>query len=165
MKIFNIHQREYESPPTVLAEIFATLSSKNDRLWPNESWPPMVLSNGLNLHSSGGHGPIGYYVSNHDPRKSVQFTFTKPEGFVGSHTFEIIAIGDKKTVLRHTINMSLNLKGIITWYIAIKWLHDALLEDCLDKVHNQVARSAVHSPHNLWVKILRKVLGRRRKAV
>ena len=34
-----------------------------------------------------------------------------------------------------TIEMDLNFKGIVSWYLAIKWLHDALLEDCLDKVY------------------------------
>ncbi|MDK9708258.1 MAG: hypothetical protein OEL83_14535 [Desulforhopalus sp.] len=165
MKITNIHQRKYQQPPSVLSEILATLSSKNDRLWPHELWPPMVLNNGLKLHSSGGHGPIGYYVSDHDPGKSVEFTFTKPEGFAGTHSFELIAIGDEKTLLRHTIDMDLSPKGMITWYVAIKWLHDALLEDCLDKVHNQVAQNEVRSRHNLWVTILRKVLKRRRKTV
>jgi hypothetical protein len=56
--------------------------------------------------------------------------------------------------------MEVNLKGYISWCLAIKWLHDALLEDCLDKVNNQVNENQVKSPHNAWVKFLRNMLKR-----
>jgi hypothetical protein len=163
MNITNIHQRQYEQPHSVISEIFDTLASTNDRLWPWEIWPPMILNTGLTMLSSGGHGPIGYYLSNYDHGKSVEFTFTRPRGYIGTHTFEVVKISDKSTLLRHTINMNLNMNGIATWYLAIKWLHDALLEDCLDKVHNQLADTQVYSPHNFWVKSLRKVLKRKRE--
>ncbi len=163
MKITNIHQREYHQSSSTLSEILDTLSSGNDRLWPNEMWPPMLLNNGLTLHSSGGHGPIGYYISNYDYGKSIEFTFTKPKGYVGTHTFDIIKITEKRTLLRHTINMNLNLKGMVTWFFAVKWLHDALLTDCLDKVHSQLTEKKVQPRHNFWVKYLRNCLKRKRK--
>jgi hypothetical protein len=156
-----MHQREYDQPSVAISEKFDTLSSEKDRLWPNELWPPLVLNNGLKLNSSGGHGPIGYYVSNCRKGKFVEFTFTRPKEFVGIHKFEVLETSNDKTVLRHTINMEVNLKGYISWCLAIKWLHDALLEDCLDKVHNQVSENQVRSPHNFWVKFLRNMLKNR----
>lgn len=160
MKVTNIHQRDYNQPVTVISEILDTLSTRNDRLWPNEIWPPMILNNGLEINSFGGHGPIGYYISNYDYGKSIEFTFTKPTEYIGTHKFDIIEMTDNTTQLRHTINMNLNLKGIVTWYFAIKWLHDALLEDCLDKVHNQFNEIKVQSPHNFWARTLRNLLKR-----
>jgi len=118
----------------------------------------MLLNNGLNKDSTGGHGPIGYYVSNYTTGKSIEFTFTKPKEFIGNHKFEIIETSPNTTLLRHTINMSLDIKGIVTWYFAIKWLHDALLEDCLDKVHNQINKGHLQTPHTIWVKYLRNML-------
>jgi len=163
MKIINIHEREYEQSSSVISEILETLSSKDDRLWPNEIWPPMVLNNNLTINSSGGHGPIGYYISNYDHGNSIEFTFTNPKEYIGTHKFEIIKISNKTTLLRHTINMTLNIKGLVTWYFAIKWLHDALLEDCLDKVHNQLTGKKVKSSHNFWVKYLRNMLKKNKK--
>ena len=158
MKITNIHQRDYIQPGEVISEILQTLSSKEDRLWPHEIWPPMVLNNGLQLNSSGGHGPIGYYISKYDYGESIEFTFTRPTEFVGTHKFEIIKISNNSKCLRHTISMDVNLKGMVAWYFTIKWLHDALLEDCLDKVTNQLSDNKAYSPHNFWVRRLRKML-------
>lgn len=123
----------------------------------------MVLNNGLKINSFGGHGPIGYYISNYAIGKSIEFTFTKPKEYIGTHRFEIIETAANTTLLKHSINMSLNSKGIVTWYFAIKWLHDALLEDCLDKVHNQIHKSQIQTPHNFWVKYLRNRLKGKRK--
>ena len=162
MKIINIHERVYDHPVEVIGKVLSTLSSSDDRLWPHENWPPMILSNGLKEYSHGGHGPIRYFVSNYEESSSVEFTFTKPQEFIGTHRFDLTRISGGSTRLRHTIQMSLNLKGIIIWYFAIKWLHDGLLEDCLDKVHNQINEKRVQSPHNIWVKILRGILKRKK---
>lgn len=158
MKIINIHKRQFDQPTTLLADILDTIGSDNDRLWPKEKWPRVNLDDRLEIHSSGGHGPIGYYVSLYDFGRLLEFTFTSPEEFIGKHSFEIIDKADGTSELLHRIDMSVNLKGSIIWYCAVKWLHDALLEDCLDKVHNQLAENRVHTPHTFWVKTLRYLL-------
>jgi hypothetical protein len=96
MKIRNIHQREYGQPSEVISEILDTLSSKNERLWPDEFWPPMILDNGLELNSLGGHGPIGYFVSGFNKGIFIEFTFTKPKEFIGTHMFEVLKISSEK---------------------------------------------------------------------
>lgn len=161
MKIINVHERVYHHTVEVLGQMLTSLSSDNDRLWPSENWPPMILSNGLKPDSEGGHGPIGYYVSKYEKNSLVEFTFTRPKEFLGVHRFEIIRIADNSAKLSHTIEMDLNLKGALIWYLAVKWLHDALLEDCLDKVHNQLSAEKRQTPHNIWVRILREVLRKR----
>ncbi len=164
MNIVNIHQRDYELPLSVVSEAVNSLSSQNDLLWPKEIWMPMVLDNGLNPESRGGHGPIGYFVQQYEYGKFVEFTFTRPKEFVGTHRFELSALGPGKTRLRHTIDMQVTFKGVVMWYVVIKWLHDALLEDSLDKVHNLNHTSHVHSPHGFWVRTLRNMLRKKKKA-
>ena len=158
MKITNIHKRDYNLPSSILSEALASLSSEKDLLWPKEEWTPMILNNGLKKNSNGGHGPIEYFVQQYEYGKTVEFCFTKPEEFVGIHKFEIIEFSPEKTGLKHTIEMKVNLKGLLTWYIVVKWLHDALLEDCLDKVYNQHNDQKIKTPQNYWVKTLRKIL-------
>jgi hypothetical protein len=50
---------------------------------------------------------------------------------------------------------------LVAWPVAIRWLHDAVLEDLLDRaelaVTGTVARPAVWSP---WVRLLRVVTKR-----
>ena len=58
--------------------------------------------------------------------------------------------------------MTVSGKGIFTWYFAIKWLHDALLEDCMDKAENNFLTEKKVTKWNLWVLLLRKMLRRKK---
>ncbi len=86
----------------------------------------------------------------------------KPDGFAGIHKFEITEIEKDKTELKHTIDMTVSGKGIFTWYIAVKWLHDALLEDCLDKAENHFLTDKKKTKWNLWVIFLRRLFRKKK---
>ena len=164
MRINNIHYRDYTLSTQTLATLLDSLSSPDDLLWPYEKWLPMVLDQGLQQKSKGGHGPIGYCVEEYQYGSHVIFNFTAPKEFVGIHRFDLISIQEGLTRLQHTISMEVNLKGLLSWFLVVKWLHDALLEDCLDKVYNQHHNDNVcRTPHTLWVKILRRLLGRKKQ--
>jgi len=162
MKINNIHQRHYQQPQATLAAILDSLASPDDRLWPWENWPPMRLNRGLEVGSRGGHGPIGYTVVEYLRGQLVVFSFTKPETFQGTHRFELLALDEGRTLLRHSIVMTVDWRGMLLWVIAIRWLHDALLEDALDKVDRQLSLQPGASRHGWWVKFLRRALRRRK---
>ncbi len=162
MKVINIHKRIINQPQESISKILDSLSSKNDQLWPKEKWPPMIFKKGLMEGAIGGHRPIRYSIRKYIPGSSIEFDFLKPDGFRGIHKFEITEIEKDKTELRHTINMTVSGKGIFTWHIAIKWLHDALLEDCLDKVENSFLTEKVNSDWNLWVLFLRRIFRRKK---
>ncbi len=158
MKITNIHKRVILQPKDKISQILDSLSSKDDQLWPNEQWPPMIFKKGLSEGAVGGHGPIKYSIQKYVPGNSIEFQFFKPDGFKGIHRFNITEIDPEKTEIKHTIEMSLSSKGILTWYIAIKWLHDALLEDCLDKVESHFLPEPKSTKWNFLVCMLRKIL-------
>ncbi|NOX89092.1 MAG: hypothetical protein GXO77_08700 [Calditrichaeota bacterium] len=162
MKIINIHKRTIRQPKEKIAKILDSLSSKDDRLWPNEKWTPMIFKKGLTEGATGGHRPIKYSVKKYDPGSLIEFNFIKPEGFAGIHKFEITEIEKGKTELKHTIDMTVSGKGILTWYIAVKWLHNALLEDCMDKAENNFLTKKKKTEWNLWVLLLRRILGRKK---
>lgn len=134
MKTISIHKRTIGQSIGVISDILNTLSSNDDKLWPKEKWPPMIFRKGLTVGAIGGHGPIKYSINTYIPGSLIEFTFVKPDGFKGVHRFEVTEIENNKTELKHTIDMMLSGKGILTWHIAIRWLHDALIEDCFDKV-------------------------------
>jgi hypothetical protein len=160
MKITNIHTRVIKQSKDKVSQILDTLSSNDDKLWPNETWPPMIFRNGLKEGSIGGHGPIEYSIRKYIPGNIIEFQFLKPDRFKGIHKFDITELDSEQTEIKHTIQMTLSGKGTLTWYIAIKWLHDALLEDCMDKVENQFSEEQKYTQWNLWVRILRKMLKR-----
>ena len=158
MKVINIHTRNINQPKTKIAELFKTLSSKNDMILATDKWFPMILDNGLKIGSKGGHGPIRYTVQDYQPKKLVQFKFTKPDGFNGFHQFEITELENNMTELKHIIDMNTTIRASFLWFIAIRWLHDAYIEDAFDKVENNFVTVKKVSKWNIWVKFLRNVL-------
>lgn len=158
MKIINIHKRIIDQPKSRILELFKTLSSENDRMLATDRWSPMILDKGLKVGSKGGHGPIGYFVRSYDPESFIEFKFTKPAGFNGIHKFEISDIGNNATEIKHTIDMDVSGKTILLWTVAIRWLHDAFIEDAFDKVENQFALTKKSNKWSLWVRFLRKIL-------
>ena len=159
MKIINIHKRVVDRPKEKIGELLDTLSSKNDRIWPAGKWPPMRLKAGLQEGSAGGHGPIRYNVQKYQPGELIQFEFTNPKGFQGIHRFEITALTDRQTELKHIIDMNASGTDLLSWSVAIRWLHDALIEDAFDKVENYFSEEKKKTEWSFWVKLLRKVLG------
>lgn len=158
MKILNIHQREIQQPKEVVAKLIETLSTKNDAIWPTENWPAMRLKNGLEKDSKGGHGPIRYFVKEYITGEFIKFTFLKPTGFNGTHTFDISEIDKSTTLVKHTIKMDASGKGLFIWIFAIRSLHDALLEDAFDKMENHFTEEKKKTNWSFWVKFLRKIL-------
>jgi len=155
MRVLNIHKRTINQPKAKISELLETLSTEKDNLWPTDQWPAMKLDEGLAIGSKGGHGPIRYSVNKYSPGELVQFEFRKPKGFIGVHRFEVIGLENDKAEISHTIEMNTTGIGTLTWTIAVRWLHDALMEDAFDKVENQFSTEKKKTKWNIWVKVLR----------
>ena len=158
MKVLNIHTREIESEVGKIVDLLSTLSTNEDRIWPKEKWPSMKLNDGLKIGSEGGHGPIRYKVIDYNPESHVVFQFQKPLGFNGIHKFELSQMDKNNTQIEHTIEMTTNGIGTIKWLLAIKWLHDTLIEDAFDKIQNQLEHKNHKTDWNIWVKLLRAIM-------
>jgi hypothetical protein len=165
MKIINIHQRIINASKAETWKLFETLSSDTDRVIATHKWPRMFMDNGLKVGSKGGHGPIGYTIQELKPTESIKFEFTKPEGFIGFHKFELTETASDKTELKHTIEMNTSFMAYIQWIIAIRWLHDAYIEDAFDKVESQLTKAEKVTHWNVWVKLLRRILRPKKRDV
>jgi hypothetical protein len=123
----------------------------------------MALDRPLGVGARGGHGPIEYFVEEYEPAQRVIFRFTSPKGFLGTHGFEVEAWGDG-CELRHTIDMRVSGSALITWPLIFRPLHDALLEDSMDKVEAHLTgREWDRRRWSPWVRFLRELLARRRR--
>lgn len=158
MKVLNVHTRELDQPKEKIEELFATLATDNDMMLANDKWSPMILDKGLTVGSKGGHGPIRYSVKEFVPDELVEFQFYKPKGFIGTHRFEINELNTNKTELKHIVDMKIIGPALLSWPLAIRWLHDAFIEDAFDKVENHFSGQAKRTRWSAWVKILRKLL-------
>lgn len=157
----NTHERHVRARPEQLGALLDGLAGPEDRLWPAGAWPPLRLDRPLAVGAAGGHGPIRYAVEAYTPGTLVRFRFTPSMGVDGTHTFHVLPEGGG-SVLRHELAATPSGRMRLAWPVVVRWLHDALIEDLLDRaeaeLHGAVARPARWSP---WVRLLRAVERRR----
>jgi len=161
--VINIHKRIINQPKEKISELFRTLATENDKILNTNKWSPMKLNNGKTIGSKGGHGPIRYTVQKYIPNDYIQFEFTQPKGFNGTHYFRITELEENKTEIKHSIEMNTTGTAILTWSIAIHWLHNAFMEDAFDKVENHFLTEKKKTEWSVWVKILRWILKPKKK--
>jgi hypothetical protein len=158
MRILNVHQRELGAPPAEVGALLDSLASDDDALWPRGSWPRMQFDRPLAVGASGGHGPVAYAVDDYRPGRMIQFRFLGPRGFSGHHRFEVVSLGEGSTLLRHTIDARVTGPALLTWPVAIRPLHDALLEDALAQAQASLGLTPVITPWSPWVRLLRRLM-------
>jgi hypothetical protein len=156
MMVLNVHERVLHAPVAIVGGMIDRLGASNNALWPGERWPPMRFRGPLAVGTSGGHGPIRYTVEAYEPGRSVRFRFTAPRGFIGVHGFEVEEIAAGSVRLRHVLEMRLEGWARLSWPLAFRWLHDALLEDALERAEAfSAARPVRQRRWSLWVRVLR----------
>jgi hypothetical protein len=157
MQVCNVHERLFPLPSALVGALIDSLASRDDRLWPRDKWPPMRFDRPLAVGAAGGHGPIRYFVEEYRPGQSVLFRFSAPRGFNGTHCFEV---EDRQgtTVLRHVLEMRAAGRAVLRWLLYIRPLHDACIEDCLDRATLSL-RIALERPArwSIYVRLLRAV--------
>jgi len=160
-RILNIHERVLDIPSGRVGELIDSLASANDRLWPIDRWPAMQFDRPLGIGAVGGHGPIRYCIESYAPDRSIQFRFIEPKGFVGVHRFEIEPTSDGMTTLRHVIDMRAAGSVWLAWAVAIRPLHNALMEDALDRAEIFGGKQLLARDWSLWVRFVRRIMRRR----
>lgn len=161
MAVVNVHERVLEGSITEIGKLIDGLASADDKLWPHDRWHPMKFDRPLSVGAVGGHGPIRYTVTSYEPGARIQFRFTGPTGFIGSHRFEAEALAGGMTRLRHVIEMRLQGMARLTWPLAIRPLHDALIEDAFDRAELYTGGQPAKRSWSPWVKFLRWAMSRR----
>lgn len=156
--VVNEHARRIPVPADRLGALLDGLSGPDDALWPVPAWPPVVFDRPLGVGADGGHGPIRYRVSAYEPGRRVECTFAAATGVSGTHTLTVEPDGPGAAVLRHVL-VAREFRSSawrLRWALIVRWLHDALLEDLLDRAEESVgtgpARPARWTP---WVRLLR----------
>jgi hypothetical protein len=164
--VHNVHQRLVAAPVEEVGPLLDLLGGPRDVLWPTPEWEPMVLDRPVAVGAAGGHGPIRYRVTAHEPGRRVEFTIEPGLGLHGRHTFTAEPAGARGTLLRHVAEGRLSGPMVLAWPLAVRWGHDAVLEDLLDNAERAVghppARPARWSP---WVRMLRGLEAARSEAV
>ena len=155
----NVHERViHASPLSLVGGLIDQLASRDDLLWPSDRWPPMRLDRPLGVGAKGGHGPIRYTVEDYELGRSIRFQFTAPRGFDGTHGLDVEEIEPGKVRLRHMLVMRLKGAARLSWPLMFRWLHDALIEDALDRAESHAASAPLKQREfSSWVKMMRRL--------
>lgn len=163
MKVRNVHERTLSADLATVGRLLDSLASEDDQLWPRDRWPAMRFNRSLSVGAAGGHGPIRYVVQSYSPGRAVRFRFTAPPGFNGVHGFELQAQGPDRTRLKHVLEMTATGSALLSWPFIFRPLHDALIEDSLDRAQSACGEEAEGTKWSVWVHMLRWAIGRARR--
>ncbi|MBI2213216.1 MAG: SRPBCC family protein [Acidobacteria bacterium] len=161
MHVRNIHSRDFDAEPEMLGTLLDTLAGPDDRIWPATNWPKMRFDRPLSVGARGGHGPIRYDVESYESGRSIVFRFTAPRGFDGTHSFFVERL-TKGARLTHLLVMETSGRAMFSWAFIFRPLHDALVEEALDRAAEAVGEALAAPPWSLYVRMLRAIVTRRR---
>jgi len=158
MQVRNVHERVFTLPLATVGALIDSLASRGDRLWPVKKWPPMRFDRPLAVGAVGGHGPVRYSVEKYLQGQMIVFRFSAPRGFDGTHRFEVEQ-RQGHTVLRHVIEMRATGPAWLSWPLLFLPLHDACLEDCLDRATLSLGVPLPYpARYSVYVRLLRAIM-------
>jgi hypothetical protein len=161
----NTHGRTLNAPIDTLTPLIDQLASGQDRFWPSSRWSAMKFDRPLAVGAIGGHGFIGYTVERYQPGREIQFRFTSPQGLNGMHRLTLEELPDGNTRVKHVIEALLEGPMLLGWHVFIRCLHDALVEDGMDRAEAWAAQRE-WKPRELspYVKSLRWLMAKLRSS-
>lgn len=163
MKVVNVHQRLMHARPDQVGALIDSLASPDDRLWPRRGqWPRMKFDRPLGIGATGGHGPIRYFVEAYTPGQAIRCRLTGPKGFDGWHGFEVVEATAAHCVLEHRIEMRAKGRGILTWFLAIRHLHDVCVEEVLSQAQTSLGNQPKPVAWPMYVKVLHWLMAQRK---
>ena len=156
--VTNVHERLIHVPADLVGESLDRVGSADDRWWPSPAWPPMVLEAPLGIWVRGSHGPIRYQVTEYVPGRRVVFTFDDGVGLRGSHRFVVVPQGAESCLVRHVVEGRTTGTMRLVWPLAMRWLHDAVVEDLMDRVEADAGHPpARRARWSWWVRQIRRM--------
>jgi hypothetical protein len=156
----NVHERRIAAPAEEVGQLLDRMGGPHDRLWPAQDWMPMTLDQPLRVGSRGGHADIRYEGAAWEPGRRIELTFTPPTQLRGWHSLEVEALPDGSCLLRHVLVGQPTGSMRLLMPLVVRWIHDAVLEDLLDRAEQAVGTSpASPAQWSPWVRLLRRAVG------
>jgi hypothetical protein len=152
----NVHERIVPAPIERVGPLLDRIGGPDDVLWPTPGWQPMVLDRPVAVGAAGGHSSIRYRVTGYEPGRMVEFEFTPGHGIEGRHVISAEPAGPDRTLLRYVSEGRFTGAMRLAWPLAVRWAHDALLEELLDNAERAVGvEPARPARRSAYVRLLR----------
>lgn len=154
----NVQQRPINAPAATVGALLDQVAGPDDVVWPVPAWPPLLLDAGLSAGSRGGHGPIRYAVTAHEPGRRLRFAFDRSCGVSGTHELLVEPEGLDRCRITHTIDARTHGAMRLLWPLAVRWLHEALTQDLLDNAERVATGRPPARPArwSRWVRLMRR---------
>lgn len=162
MQVHNVHERFVPAAPEAVGALLDTLGGVDDAVWPREHWWPMELDRPLGEGAVGGHSDIRYDVQTYEPGRRVVFRFDPACGLEGTHTFDVQP-RPGGALLRHDLTARALGGTRLLWPLAIRSVHDAVVEDAFDRVHERFLPGRQPTSWSPYVRLLRRLAGLTRR--
>lgn len=155
MAVRNVHRRTLPIPVMKAEGLLRSLASHEDAMWPGDRWWPQRFEGGLVPGSKGGHGPVRYRVESVTARQVV-YRFPQRGWFRGTHRFELREYSGGSELV-HTLEGTTHGIGLVVWPLLVRPLHDALLEDVLDRAERSAGQEPARpNRYSAYVRLLRR---------
>jgi hypothetical protein len=154
----NVHERVLPAS----ADEVGALIDRPERMWP-ERWPALRLDSPIRVGDESRRGFICEEVVEYRAGERLAFRMTSPAQLHGKHRFEVEPVGERQTVLRHVVDVAPDGAARLLWPLVVRPLHDALLEDLLDRAETAVGGSPAPRAWSRRVRLLRWYIGRRQR--
>ncbi|MFF2570731.1 DUF2867 domain-containing protein [Streptomyces sp. NPDC058084] len=142
----NVHRRIVPAPADTVGGLLDRLATPDDPLFPTPVWPGMVLDRPLAVGADGGHGRVRYRVTAYEPGRSVRFDTTDPGIGEGYHRFDVEALGPDRCRVTHALELTMGTRAFLLWKLAIRPVHDIMVEEILDNVERAALGRLPHPP-------------------
>lgn len=135
-RLVNVHERIVPGTLAQSSELLETILDPDTSVWPFDL-RVLKLDNGLVPGSAGGHGGIGYVVSEHDPGRRVRFVLSPDTPIAGWHEFVLGDVPGAGVRWRHELVIDPVDDQILR---DIEPSHDRLIEVLFDRVEARLNR-------------------------
>jgi hypothetical protein len=162
MRVQSRHARSLYATVDEVGRLVAALGREGDVLWPNDRWPGtrLELDRQIAVGARGGHGAIRYTVEAYEPGRFVRFRFDPGQGLDGSHGFEIVALGEGRTRLQHTLDVRLHGTMRLVRPLLLR-MHDTLIRQLLDNAERATGQQVERpTPMPGWMRAMNAVEAR-----
>ncbi|MFI2347062.1 DUF2867 domain-containing protein [Streptomyces sp. NPDC019443] len=152
----NVHERLIDAPAEVVGALLDRISSPDDPLSPSPVWPPIRFDGPLGVGADGGHGFVRYSIGAYDPGRSIRFDFSPPGN--GFHALAIEPLDAGRCRVRHVLEQEQGLKAWLLWTLAIRPMHDTMIEELFDNIERAASPAGLPRPYR-WTRWARLMHG------
>lgn len=161
--MINTHRRVVAASPDRVWEVLARIGSPDDELFPQE-WGSVRAPEGIRGGAPLHHRGMLCRIEAAEPGRRLWIAFPPDHG--GEHGFTLTRASGGGTVVTHTLRVRQRSADRLSWFLAVRSIHNAVIEAALDNLERAVGDGTLARParhRHRYAHLLRAVAVRTRR--